>query len=42
MGAFCRWHEKDMEQLTEHEQEACANITLRKKMFAQRKQWGIV
>ena len=24
MGAFCRWYEKDMENLTEHEQEQCA------------------
>ena len=23
MGAFCRWYEKDMEKLTEHEQEYC-------------------
>lgn len=23
MGAFCRWYEKNMEKLTEHEQEQC-------------------
>lgn len=24
MGAFCRWYEKDMKDLSEHEQEQCA------------------
>lgn len=23
MSAFCRWYEKDMEKLTEHEQQQC-------------------
>lgn len=23
MGAFCRWYEKDMENLSEHEQQQC-------------------
>lgn len=23
MGAFCRWHEKEMRDLTEHEQQQC-------------------
>lgn len=23
MSAFCRWYEKDMENLSEHEQELC-------------------
>lgn len=24
MGAFCRWYEKDVKDLSEHEQEQCA------------------
>lgn len=24
MGAFCRWYKKDMKDLSEHEQEQCA------------------
>ena len=30
MGAFCRWYEKDMENLSEHEQQQCEEKTKRR------------
>ena len=26
MSGFCRWYEKDMEDITEHEQEQCVAV----------------
>ena len=34
MSGFCRWYGKDMEDVTEHEQEQCPDLVIKEQEAA--------